>query len=316
MLLEHKRDGNMKKLIATLLTTLALIAQAEVIAIKSPYNAQHTGHTALYKIMENANQSQTQYNFVLELKPGGNGIVALKDMGRTPATALTLINAAYVQNIIDNKLRDEDYIPVAALGDACWIVVGNLGNEKQGIKSLAPVSVPLVYGGVGFGTASHLLSIEISDQINQPVRYVSFKSAAEANILLTGENGVHIGLMSHAEFINLKTKNSKLQRLAVHCDYKLSSAPGVLTLKEQGISSPTVFNTILASVDMPKAKLQEITKVLNNSMVAVGKEKILELSDFIPPNFKNQSVEDYHNEKLRVMRRALIKHRDAIEAAR
>lgn len=306
----------MKKLIVTLLAVLALHTQAEVITIKSPVGAQHAGHAALYKIMAKANSSQKKYTFLLELKPGGQGTVALKDMARTPATSLTLIYAAYVQNIIDNKIRDEDYVPVAALGDACWIVVSNLGNEKQGIKSLASVSTPLVYGGVGIGTASHLLSIEISDQIDRPVRYVSFKSAAEANIVLTGENGVHIGLMSQTESANLKTQNPKLQRLAVHCDHRLPLAPGVPTLKEQGIVSPTVFNTILASVDMPPAKLQEIKNILNKSIVAVGKEKILALSDFIPPNFKNQSVEDYHKEKLRVMKRALIKHQDAIEAAK
>jgi hypothetical protein len=64
----------MKKLIATLLAALALHAQAEVITIKSPYGAQHAGHAALYKIMEKANTAQTQYNFMLELKPGGNGV--------------------------------------------------------------------------------------------------------------------------------------------------------------------------------------------------------------------------------------------------
>jgi hypothetical protein len=67
----------MKKLIATLLAALALHAQAEVITIKSPYGAQHAGHAALYKIMEKANTAQTQYNFMLELKPGGNGVLAL-----------------------------------------------------------------------------------------------------------------------------------------------------------------------------------------------------------------------------------------------
>jgi tripartite-type tricarboxylate transporter receptor subunit TctC len=306
----------MKTLITTLLAALALHAQAEVITLKSPIGAQHAGHAALYKIMEHANNSQKQYNFIMELKPGGNGVVALKDMSRTPASSLALIHAAYVQNINDNKIRDEDYVPVAALGDACWYIVSNLGSEKQGIKSLASVSTPLVYGGVGFGTASHLLSIEIGDQINRPVSYVSFKSAAEANIMLTGENGVHIGMMTQTEFKNLKTQNPKLQRLAVQCDHRLSSGPQIATSKEQGVTSPYVFNTIMASVDMPAAKVQEIKKILNNSIVAVGKETIISLSDFSPPNFKNQSTEEYHKEKIRVMKRALVKHQDAIEAAK
>ena len=305
----------MKKLIATLLAALALHAQAEVITIKSPYGAQHAGHAALYKIMEKANTAQSQYNFILELKPGGNGLLALKDMDRTPATSLGLIHAGYVQNILDNLLNETDYVPVMALGDACWFVASNQGNEQQGLKSLTG-GKDLVMAGVGIGTAAHLTSMEIAEKINHPIRFVSFKSAAEASIVLAGENGVHITMMTSNEFTNLKTRNPRLQRLAVHCERRLPAAPGVATTKQQGITAPYIFNTIVANVDMPPAKLQEIKTILNNAVVAVGQDQILAMSDFNPPNFRNQSVDDYHKEKVRVMKTTLIKHRAAIEAAK
>ena len=305
----------MKKLIATLLAALALHAQAEIITLKSPYGAQHAGHAALYKIMEKANTAQPQYNFILELKPGGNGLVALKDMDRTPATSLGLINAGYAQNIMDNLLNETNYVPVMALGDACWFVVSNQGNEQQGLKSLTG-GKDLVMASVGIGTATHLASMEIAEKINHPIRFISFKSAGEANIVLAGENGVHISVMSHNEFTNLKTRNPRLQRLAVHCERRLPDAPGVATTKQQGITAPYIFNTIVANVNMPPAKLQEIKIILNNAVVAVGQDQILAMSDFNPPNFRNQSVDDYHKEKVRVMKAALIKHRAAIEAAK
>ena len=306
----------MKKLIVTLLAALALHAQAEVITIKSPYGAQHAGHAALYKIMEKANTAQTQYDFILELKPGANGVLALKDMDRAPATSLGLIHAGYVQNTMDNLLNETDYVPVMALGDACWFVASNQGNEQQGLRSLHGNRLDLVMGGVGIGTAAHLTSMEIAEKINHPIRFVSFKSGAEANIVMAGENGVHVSMMSSNEFTNLKTRNPRLQRLAVHCERRLPEAPGVATTKQQGITAPYVFNTIVANVHMPAAKLQEIKVILNNAVVAVGQEQILAMSDFNPPNFRNQSVDDYHKEKVRVMKAALTRHRAAIEAAR
>ena len=298
------------------MTTLALAAQAEVITIKSPYTAQHAGHAALYKIIEKANIAQTQYNFILELKPGANGLLAVKDMDRTPDTSLALINAGYVQNIIDNMLNEANYVPVMSLGDACWFIVGNVGKEQQGLKSLIEVSQELVYGGVGFGTASHLISLSISEKINRPIRFIGFKSAADANITLAGENGVHLGMMTANEYLSLKTRNPRLQRLAVHCERRLSDAPNIATTKEQGINAPYVFNTILSSVNMPVAKLQEIKAILNNAVVTVGQEQLLAISDFNPPNFRNQSVDNYHKEKVRVMTTSLIKHRAEIEAAK
>jgi hypothetical protein len=67
---------------------------------------------------------------------------------------------------------------------------------------------------------------------------------------------------------------------------------------------------------MPATKLQEIKTILNNAVRAVGQEQILAMSDFNPPNFRNQSVDDYHKEKVRIMKNALIKYRAEIETAR
>jgi tripartite-type tricarboxylate transporter receptor subunit TctC len=307
----------MKKLFAILITALTFLAQAaENITIKSMYNAQHAGHAALYKIMEQANAVQQQYNFVLEMKPGANGVLAVKDMDRVPATSLALINAAYVQNTIDNVLNEADYVPVVSLGDACWFIVGNVGNEQQGLKSLSTVTQSMMLGAPGIGSASHLMSLEIAEKLNVPIAFVSFKSAGEASIVVTGENGLHLALMTANEYSSFKTRNPRLQRLAMHCERRHPDAPEVATTKQQGINTPYIFNTVLASVNMPTTKLQEIKTVLNNAVRAVGQEQILSISDFNPPNFRNQSVDDYHKEKVRIMKNALIKHRAAIEAAR
>jgi hypothetical protein len=303
----------MKKLLTMLLATLTFAVQAEVITLKSPYNAQHAGHAAIYKIFDQANSGQKKYTFVLELKPGGQGVVALKDMDKTPATALGLITAPYVQNTIDGTLNEADYVPVTSLGDACWFIISNVGNEQSGIKSLLSASPDLVGSIVGIGSATHLTLMEIGDKLNRRYRYVSFKSAAEGNVLMAGNNGVNFGIAPNTEFINLKSVNPNMQRLAMHCERRHPQAPHVATTRQQGIDAPYVFNTVLASVNMPAERRQEIKSILDNAILAVGQDQILTISDFNPPVFRQLSVEEYHKQKITAMKRALTKHRAEIE---
>lgn len=307
----------MKKIMLALALSLpvfAAIAQT-TISIKSLYNAQHAGHAAIYKILNQANKDQKKYNFILELRPGGNGLIATRAIERSPATSLVLINAAYVQNVLDKKLNEKDYVPVASLGDACWFVMSNVGDERKGIESLKdlPGTVNLALGAPGIGSASHLLSLEISEKINRPVMFVSFRSAGEAAINVTGENGLQLTLVTPAQFVAFSEKNPRLQRLAIHCETRSASAPHVATTKQQGIISPYVFNTFLASTEMPKDRLKEIKEILNQAIVQVGQNQILALSDFDPPNFRNQPIDVYHNEKVQIMKNSLIKHQDRIK---
>lgn len=307
----------MKKLLATLLATLAFAVQAQqVITLKSPYNAQHAGHAAIYKIFEQANSSQNKYTFVLELKPGGQGVVALKDMDKTPTTALGLITAPYVQNTVDGTLNEADYVPVTSLGDACWFIVSNVGDEKVGIKSLLSASPDLVGSIVGIGSATHLTLMEISDKLKRRYRYASFKSAAEGNVLMAGNNGINFGIAPNSEFLNLKSVNPNMQRLAMHCDRRHPQAPHVATTHQQGLDAPYAFNTVLASVHMPPDRRQEIKTILDNAMLAIGQDQILAISDFNPPVFRNITVEEFHKQKMASMKRALAKHRAEIEANR
>ena len=71
----------MLKFITALLATVSMSAySAETISIASPYAANHSGTAAMYRIIEQANRDQSRYNFILEFKPGGEQIIAVKHM--------------------------------------------------------------------------------------------------------------------------------------------------------------------------------------------------------------------------------------------
>jgi tripartite-type tricarboxylate transporter receptor subunit TctC len=288
----------------------------ETIVIKSPYNATHAGHAAFYKIIAEANSAQKKYNFVLQLKPGAQGVVALRDLDKSPNDSLAIIAAAFIENYLTNQINKDSYVPITALGDACWFLVSKVGDETLGIDSLADTTDELVISGVGIGTAIHLLSFEISAKIKRPIEFIAFKSAAEGNILLVGDHKINLGLMPLQEYENLKSKNRNLKLLALHCDVRHRQAPNIKTTREQGIVSPPVFNTVVASVNMNPDKRTELADILDKALLAIGKDEILDLSQFNPPIFNNIGVEAYHKSKTDMMESALKKHSSEIEKSR
>lgn len=303
----------MKFFIGILMSVFAAYASAvEVINIVSPYTASHKGHAAIYKILEKANASQKQYNFVLELKPGGAGVLALKSVDRAPATTIGLIHPSFVQNSIDGAIQEENYVPISSLGDACWFIVAKLGDEHRGIKSLAGTNQRLVFGGVGIGSASHLTALELGTVIKKEVEFVPFQSAADAGILLVGNNEVNLNMMPMNEFEALVTKNSSLKRLAIHCPRRHLDAKWVATTREQGIVSPYIFNTFVVNKEMLLAKQKELGAILDQAMISVGTATILDISGFYPPVFDKVPVGKYHSERVLLLKDTIGRYQSEI----
>lgn len=311
------RKKNMKRLLIALVSAWASVAMAqEVIQIKSPYPANHSGHAAIHRMIQKANDLQTAFTFVLELKPGDQGVVALKSMDQTPNTAVSIIHAPFVENALSGKITETDYVPISSLGNACWFLISKVGNEAEGLQSLARHSGDVVIGAPGIGSATHLTVLEIADKLKRPIRYVSFKSAAEANILIVGNHELNFGIAALNEMQNLQRSNADIKPLAVHCPHRHVRLPMVKTTAEQGIEAPQVFNTFVASKNMSVQRRQEIGAVFDRALRDLGEETVMQLSDFSPPVFRNISAAQFHNAQVTLLKRMLAKHRADISTAR
>jgi tripartite-type tricarboxylate transporter receptor subunit TctC len=155
------------------------VLAVETITIVSPYSASHSGTPATFRIVEEANRSQNKYNFIVDFKPGGEQIIAVKHMDAQPQNRLAIIAPKFVEHTRSGKLTRSDYIPIHALGDACWAVITNTGNMNQGISSLRGQQ-ELTVGGVGIGNAAHITALELGEHFNFSVRYIPFKSNFDA----------------------------------------------------------------------------------------------------------------------------------------
>ena len=295
----------MKKFILGIFAAFALSAQAtETIRVYSPYSASHSGTPALLRVLDQANSSQNIYRFIPEFKPGGNQIIAVKSVD---ANSLAIIAPAYVENVESGKLNENDYIPVYALGDACWAVITN--GALEGAKEIT-------VGGVGFGNAAHLTALALGEKYNFNVRYVVFRSNNDALVNMTGNNGVEFVVEKYESYEGLKTKNPSLRVIAASCPKRLPQAPKLKTLKELGIDAPYVFNIVMANREMPAGRRVAISKILNDATLALGEEEIFKLSAMRPPIFDNVSTDEFYNKSVSLVRTLQKKYKDKIELSK
>jgi len=303
----------MKHLILACLTMISTtVMSAETITIASPYSASHSGTPAMQKIINTANTTQKKYNFILEFKPGGEQIIAVKYMDEQPNSRLAIVAPKFVEHVKSGRLKKDDYVPVHALGDACWAVITNTGTVQTGLNSLQGLQ-ELVVGGVGIGNAAHLTSLELGEKFGFQVRYIPFKSNFDALVLLISNQGINMVLERVVSFQQYRNKNNNLNVVAMSCPKRHPDLPQVLTLSEQGIKAPYVFNITMASQNMPEPKRSELSKILNQATVTVGANEIFKSSDMSPPIFNNQSLMEYYNQRFNFMLEMLKKHENKLQ---
>ena len=308
-------SNKIKTLLATAFLGIGFSSfAAETITIVNPYSPSHSATPATLRILKEANALQNEFEFVMDYKPGGNQVIAVKQMDTSPTNRLAIIAPAYVENTSNGKLNRADYVPVHALGDACWAVISNKGNEAGGIASLRGEK-EIIVGGVGIGNSAHLTSLLAGEKFGFRVKYIVFKSNNDALVNMAGNNGVNFVIDRIESYDTFKTANPNLQILAASCPKRLAGVPTVKTLKEQGIDAPYIFNITIANKAMPVAKRERISKILNDATTRVGEAEINQLSGMSPPLFSKIGAEKFYADSIATVEVLLTKFDATINEA-
>jgi hypothetical protein len=291
----------MKKLVAVLAMLCMNVFAGETIKIYSPYSPSHSATPAMFKIIDEANKAQNIYTFVLEFRPGGNQVIALKALDEN---SLAIIAPAFVENVNAGMVKESDYIPIHTLGDACWAVITNgpINANKE-----------LTVGGVGFGNAAHLTALALGEKYKFSTKYIVFKSNNDALINMAGNNGIFMVIDRYDSYESMKTKNQNLQAFAASCPTRLPEAPNMKTLKELGIDAPYVFNITVAHVSMSTARRETIRTILNNAQKKIGADEIYKISGMKVPK---ESPEVFYNKSVKLVRTLQEKYRAEIEKSK
>jgi hypothetical protein len=283
----------------------------ETIVVISALSPAHSGNAHTMALVETANKIQNRFRFVQEFRVGGFESIALRQVLTDPQKYLS-VNTNTVAEAVDRKFVDiNNFVPVFAQGDFCWMAVALVGPKGQQLSDIGQLK-EIVVGTPALGGATHLLALEIGKKYNVPVQYVLFHSNFEAFVNMVSNNGVTFVVERVSNFNQYKDKNPNMRMIGALCQERHPLVPGVKTVREQGIDTPLVWQTIFASKLMDAKRRQDISDIFSQAERQIGQQEIFKISDQTPPLFHGISSEQHFRESWKKLNQSRDRWRNSI----
>ena len=305
--------GQMRKFITVLFAVCwSGLAQAqEIIVISNPLGPTHSGTAQIVAMMDQANRMQKRYHFVQEFRIGGFESISLRHILTAPDRSLAMITNTTAEAVDRGFVKLENYVPVFSQGDSCWVVIALTGTGKD-LSSIRNLS-EIVVGTPAIGGATHLAALEIGRRYGVAVRMVVFKSNFDALVNMAGNNGVNFVIERVQNFQQYQHKNANMQVLAAQCPTRHPAMPNTKTLSEYNISTPYIWQQLVASRDMNPQRRQDLARIIAEATRELGQDRIFEISDQIPPMFVGKTTEQHYTDSWNRLRYQRAKWQDAIK---
>ena len=212
--------------------------------------------------------------FIVDNKPGGNGIIATVELMKAPRDGYTLLNAN-IGNALNDILRPgsgprmfEDLIPVTDLtAGALMLLVNNelpVRTARELVDYAKARPGTLNYGSGGPGSLIQLTGERVKLATGIDIREVPYRSfGADIVDLVAGH--VQVGFTPWS-LIEQHVRSGKVRALAVASERRSQVTPDIPTFAEAGIGAITAtgWNGIFAPAGTPA----EIVQMLSRTMAA------------------------------------------------
>ena len=212
--------------------------------------------------------------FIVDNKPGGNGIIATVELMKAPRDGYTLLNAN-IGNALNDILRPgsgprmfEDLIPVTDLtAGALMLLVNNelpVRTARELVDYAKARPGTLNYGSGGPGSLIQLTGERVKLAAGIDIREVPYRSfGADIVDLVAGH--VQVGFTPWS-LIEQHVRSGKVRALAVASERRSPVTPDIPTFAEAGIGAITAtgWNGIFAPAGTPP----EIVQMLSRAMAA------------------------------------------------
>ena len=240
--------------------------------------------TVVQKMSENLKQP-----FVVDNRPGANGIIATELVAKAPPDGYTLVlgtSGSFGTNVaIFAKLPYDpikDFAPVSVLAESIFVLAVHPSVQATTVQEFIALAKArpgqLTYGSFGIGSISHFFSELFFSMADVKLLHVPYKSAPDS---LTGLVGGQVNASSDALTVVMPHLRAKRLRVLAYGASKRSAlAPEIPTYAEAGFPGFTasVWYGLLAPANTSREivmKLHaEIVKALSAAEVQGRLESI------------------------------------------
>ena len=270
------------------LLTQSLIASAALCTALSPLSAQAADYPAkpvrivvgfpagsttdaVARLVGEHLSKKLGQPFVVENKPGANGMLGASEVARATADGYTLLftnsSSVTINPQIYKKVtyKPTDFAPVSQVVDAPFILVLNpawaqsnkVGNVTELLAYAKANPGKLSYGSAGPGNIAHLSYAMLSNRNQLQTVHVPYKAASQAELAVIGGE---IPSMFDSPPGIPHVEAGKLKALAVTSSKRMAKLPNVPTMGEAGVPDfdVTFWLGMLAPKGTPKAVVDRL----------------------------------------------------------
>jgi len=231
---------------------------------------------AIARLMAQQASKTLGQSFVVENKPGANGMLGAVEVARAAPDGYTLLVTNSSSITINPQIYKKagytaaDFTPVSQIIDAPFILVVNSAWSAQHnihtVNDLVSYAQThpgqLSYGSAGQGNIAHLSWAMLSRQKQIDTVHVPYKAGSQAQMAAMGGE---IQTLFDTPPAIPHIEAGKLKALAVTAPTRIAQLPHVPTMREAGVNNFEI--SFWLGVLAPKGTPQAIIDTLENAMV-------------------------------------------------
>jgi tripartite-type tricarboxylate transporter receptor subunit TctC len=234
--------------------------------------------------------SRLGQQFVVDNRPGGNGIIATDLAAKSPPDGYTLLHTSVSFFTITPQLTSvpydwaKDFDPIGLIGTNVNVLVVNptlpVNNFREFVDYAKANPGKLNYGTSGSGTGAHILIEYLKNQTGIKAEHIPYKGAAPAMADLLGGRTQ----FAFDPAVTSQVQAGKLRALAISGAKSLDTLPGVPPIESfiPGFDPPQFYNLVSAPAGTPSAIQQKIAAALRQTLADPAVIKTLRDNNYEP----------------------------------
>lgn len=224
-------------------------------------------------------QEKFKQPFVVENKPGANGVIGFHEMMKAPADGYTLMMGT-VGSVVINIVIDphppfdplHDLTPIANAAEYATALVVNKSMPVNSVKDFVAYAKAhpgkLTFGSTGVGALDYTAAQLLMKEAGIKMLHVPFKGGPEALNSLMG--GTIDSIVEVFPVVVGQIKGHTIKGLAVTSPYRQPTLPDLPTFKEAGF--PGVVLTGWLGLYGPPKMPEDIRQMLGKAVVDIVKQ--------------------------------------------